>query len=213
MLFVKLKCRAYYFKFCWKLLFVPYPKIWVKLVTDNGFRMKTDEVPQRWVRGVRSPCWSLAGWLLVISCARLMKSDAVVNQLVSQCVVSVTRQWFSMLDCRLESACWPFVWCSLGIIGVCLLRWWLSRCCWSSVIVFVRWVNLRAHIMSLRKDVACLIWRCVVVVFRLAIKLTVVRTLVDFGSFFNYAFYFSFPVELFVCCLFLICYQTAWGSI
>ena len=66
--------------------------------------MKTDEVCSRPVRRVCSPCRSLFGWIPFVSCSKLIKSDAVVSQLVSQCVVAVANRLFLIgLAVRLSS--------------------------------------------------------------------------------------------------------------
>ena len=159
MLAVKLKRRASYFKICWKLFFVLNLRIWVKKDNTISLRMKTDAIDCRCVCRACSPCWSLAGWPLVISCARLMKKGAIVRSLAKAAYrLPADDLWLEfLLDCRLESACRPGNWCSVGIIGVCFLRWWWSACCCSTVFLFLYWVSRGAPFMLSRENVACLV--------------------------------------------------------
>ena len=77
-----------------------------------GFRIKTDEVCCHGVRRVCSPCQSVVGWRPFISCARLMKSEAIFNQFTSQCVVSVAGRWFL-----------------IGVVAWLSSRIWVSATC------------------------------------------------------------------------------------
>ena len=113
--------------------------------------MKTDEVCSDPVRRVCGPCQSLIGWFPFVSCARLMKSDDIVNQLFSQCVASAVRRWlligFAVL---LSSRVWVLA-CHLAFVH---LHWRLpsplmvvssllvSRCCSHQLVESLRisWV-------------------------------------------------------------------------
>ena len=63
--------------------------------------------PARNVCRVCSPCCSLIAWRRIISCAGLMETDDIVNQLVNQGVVSAAhrRFFFGFFDC-LSSVVW-----------------------------------------------------------------------------------------------------------
>ena len=80
-----------YFRIYWKSFFMLHVRIQVKSETKVVLRMGTVGVGRLRVCNVCSPCWLLSGWRLVTNCAGLMKSDAVLNQIVSQCVLSATR--------------------------------------------------------------------------------------------------------------------------
>ena len=79
----------------------------VKFDNITGVRMKIDEVCSCHVRRACSPCRSLIGWLPFVSCARLMKNDAIVNQLLSQGVISGACRWLLMgFAVHLSSRIW-----------------------------------------------------------------------------------------------------------
>ena len=73
MLLIELQCRDKEFKIHQKAFVVPNLKIKVKSDTKIGFRTKAEGVCCVRVSLVRSPCWLLIVWRLIIRCAKLMK--------------------------------------------------------------------------------------------------------------------------------------------
>ena len=188
----------------------------IKSGTKICVRMKMDGVCRLRVCPVLSPCWSLVGWHLVFSSARLMETDVVFNKLVSQGVLSVICFWLlSLLNgCRLVFASRPVIWRSFGIIRVYFLRWWWSLRCQSSVVLVVIWIIRRAPVVLSegRRGMSSLKLHC-----------CHTRThtpaghhnrslckLVNVGGLFHFSFDLPALVSYFVLPLFLVWYLAVW---